>query len=116
MNITDNVPATTNSKKYSTIIIITLYPLSERYYQRFGIDTFLKCGYVVKVLDVYPLFTKNYAEIVVNNRKDYEGYKQILSINELRSELNVYSPDNCLIIIYIHILYNSLKIYNAFKK
>ena len=114
MNICSKV--TDTQKNYSTIIIITIYPLSERDYNRFGIDTFLKHGYLVKILDLCLLFTQKYADIVIPNLKEYEAYKQIPNINELSSELCNYSSNNCLIIIYCNILYKSLKIYKEIKK
>lgn len=115
MIILDNVPKTTNCKKYSTIIIITLYPLSERDYHRFGIDLFLKNEYTVKILTLFPLFTKDYAKIGVHNLMEYEGHKQIFTYNELSSELGNYSPDSSLIIMHCPIMCNNLKIYRVFK-
>ncbi len=103
-------------RKYTTIIIITIYPLSERDYQRFGIDTFLKKGYSVRVLDICPFITPNYADIVVSDKKEYSDYKQIRNADELRLELDKVSSDNCLIISLCSIVYGALSIYRTIKK
>lgn len=105
-----------NPRKYDAIIIITTYPLSERDYLRFGIDTFLNNGYDVKVLAVYPMIAEKYFDIVVPNIKRYKDSKQISTIAELNSEFCKYSSENSLILVYCNLVFKCLKIYGEIKK
>lgn len=111
MNIIDNEHARRNLRKYNTIIIITIYPLSERDYHKYGIGTFIDNGYDVIVLDVYPLIAKNFSDITIHNTKRYKNYKQISNIGELNYEFGKYSSENTLLIVYCNFVFSCLKIY-----
>ncbi len=103
-------------KIYDNIIIITINPLSERDYLRFGIDTFLENGFSVVVWDIACILSPNATDVEVPDKKEYLHYKQIRDVYEVNLELGKFTPNNCLIIIYCSIVYRVLNIYWAIKK
>lgn len=91
--------------------------LSEYNYHRFGVHTFLENGYSVKLFDISPLLTSNYADIVVTDKKEgFNDYVLIHSVDELGLELEKYAPKNCLILFGLELGYRTFMIYRIFKK
>ncbi|MBF0489175.1 MAG: hypothetical protein HQL15_00970 [Candidatus Omnitrophica bacterium] len=102
-------------KCFNTICCLIQVPLSKRDYVRFGIETFIKKGYEVFVLDLTTLLTPGYVEnYQILESSNFAGIVQIKDKNQF-DDFFKYRK-NCFVIDFIHGNPWNVFIYQTFWK
>jgi hypothetical protein len=104
------------SDKIQKILIFIEGPFNARDYIRFGVDTFLKNGFDVHVINFTPiLHPKVHETIEVYDKIEFINHRYVTSMAEINNELK-YSIKNTFIISFLPFRTNVYRLYRLISK
>ena len=99
------------------IIIMTILPIVQRDFDRFGIGYFISQNIDVTVLNIREIIYKNIpVNYEIDKIKNRFKYIEINTLNNFDKELKSHNPENTIIICFFGFGANSLNIYKILSK